>query len=219
MRLDSTVLWLSLAIAISAIAGIWAHYANERWRWMVYLCRPLAGVLILALALSAPDGIDGRYRWGIVVGLALALVADGFLMQPRDCFLAGLLFFAGTHVSLLIAFTSGAGCAQPPLAFFLVVPFGAAVVAYIWRGVGRSLKLPVIFYVALLVAMTSQAWTRHLTLGSTATLVTAAGASLFLLSDAVLSVEKFREQFSAARLVILSTFFAADWLIALSLRW
>lgn len=216
MRLESPVLWLSLVVAVSAAAGIWGHYAGERRRWVTYVFRPLAGIAILAIALAARTPVDSRYAWGIVAGLVLALVGDVFLMLPRDLFVAGLASFAGTHVCFLVAFTSDTRFAASLPPFVLLGAIGAGVVAFIWRGVGRRLRIPVIVYVALLVSMASQAWTRNLALDGAATLAAAVGATLFLLSDAVLSVDKFLKPFTAARLVVLGTFYAADWLIALS---
>jgi uncharacterized membrane protein YhhN len=44
----------------------------------------------------------------------------------------------------------------------------------------------------------------------------AAGALLFMLSDGMLAVDRFRRPFRWSRLAVLSTYFAAQWLIALS---
>lgn len=218
MGFDSPLVWLSLGVAVSAAAGIWGHYAGERRRWVSYVFRPLAGLAILTIALTAPGSADPRYFWGIAVGLFLALVGDVFLMLPKDLFFAGLASFAGAHVCFLVAFTSGVDFAARALPFVLLGAIGAGVVAFIWPGVGKRLRIPVVVYVALLVSMSAQAWTRHLALDGGATLAAAAGATLFLASDAMLSIDLFRKPFAAARLVVLSTFYAADWLIALSVH-
>jgi len=42
------------------------------------------------------------------------------------------------------------------------------------------------------------------------------GAVLFIVSDSVLAWNRFRKKFQNAQTVILSTYYAAQWLIALS---
>ncbi len=207
---------LSIATLVAAVLGIWGHYTTESRRWLAYVFRPLAGILILWLALLGNEAADPRYYWAIAAGLLFALVADILLMVPRDLFVYGLLGFAATHVCFLYAFTSGVDFAahKSPFALFALVAVG--LVAFIWSGVGVLLRLPVVLYVALLVSMASQAWSRHADLATGATLLAAIGGALFLSSDAVLSVDHFKKPFQAARLAVLSTFYAADWLIALS---
>jgi len=72
-------------------------------------------------------------------------------------------------------------------------------------------------YGLVILVMGWQAAARGLTLTETDTLLAALGAALFVVSDAVLSVNRFAYPFKAARIVIMSTYFTAQWLIALSI--
>ncbi len=207
---------LSVGILVAAGLGIWGHYTAGSRLWLVHVLRPLAGILILWLALLGDRAADPRYYWAIAAGLLFALVGDILLMVPRDLFVYGLFAFAVTHVCFLYAFTSNTPFAAHRLPFVLFALAAVTVVAYIWSGVGASLQVPVIVYVVLLLLMASQAWSRHLDLRTSATLLGAAGGALFLSSDALLSVDRFKKPFRAARLVVLATFYFADWLIALS---
>ncbi|HBL54857.1 MAG TPA: hypothetical protein DDZ36_02925, partial [Deltaproteobacteria bacterium] len=45
----------------------------------------------------------------------------------------------------------------------------------------------------------------------------ACGASLFLLSDALLAWNRFRVEFKSAQLLVLGTYYAAQWALVLSL--
>jgi uncharacterized membrane protein YhhN len=47
-------------------------------------------------------------------------------------------------------------------------------------------------------------------------LLAGAGAALFVASDALLAWDRFRAPFHASRAAVLSTYFLAQWLIALS---
>jgi uncharacterized membrane protein YhhN len=78
------------------------------------------------------------------------------------------------------------------------------------------LKLPVAVYAILLASMAGQAMGRYFVLHSTAAELAAIGALLFMLSDALLSIDRFRVQLPRALLLILIPFFLGPWLIALS---
>ncbi|RME49244.1 MAG: lysoplasmalogenase, partial [Caldilineae bacterium] len=76
--------------------------------------------------------------------------------------------------------------------------------------------LPVLVYVLVILVMAWQAWARWRNTGETAALLAFVGAVLFVISDTVLAFNRFQGEFAAARALNLSTYFAAQWLIALS---
>ena len=47
-------------------------------------------------------------------------------------------------------------------------------------------------------------------------LLAASGAVLFMISDSILAINKFRKSFHSAELIILSSYFSALWFLALS---
>lgn len=206
---------LTLLIAVSALLAIRAHYIGPGGRLQVYLFKPLTTALILALAVLAPNA-DPRYQLAIGAGLALSLAGDVFLMLPRDRFLPGLVSFLLAHVAYLIAFTSGPryeAAAAPFVAFGLV---GAAIFALLWPGLSRRLRVPVAVYVVVITLMAGVALARWLEFGGWAALTAAVGAGLFVMSDALLALDRFRWSFSAARAAVLGTYWAAQYLIAVS---
>lgn len=79
-----------------------------------------------------------------------------------------------------------------------------------------AMRVPVVGYVVVIVVMAWQAAARAAGLGSVGALLAAAGAALFVLSDAALAVNRFRRPFRAAQAVILPTYYAAQLLIAWS---
>jgi len=206
---------LAAAAVLVAVLAIRAHYLEDRQHWQVYAFKPLATLLILALALSlSPARPD--YQWAIAAGLLLSTAGDVFLMLPRDRFVAGLASFLLAHLCYLRAFSIevpfGAG-------LLLWLPFFAAggmVVALVWPGLKPALRGPVVVYVIVIAAMAGQATGRWYAAGSAVALAAAVGAGLFVVSDAVLAIDRFRWPFRAARAVTLSTYWAAQLLIAIS---
>ena len=93
----------------------------------------------------------------------------------------------------------------------LWLPFFAAggmVVALVWPGLKPALRGPVVVYVIVIAAMAGQATGRWYASGSAVTLAAAVGAGLFVVSDAVLAIDRFRWPFRAARAVTLATYWA-----------
>lgn len=205
------LIWLA-AVALSALATIDGDYRGRRRQ--VYLCKPLTTVLILLGALMAPG--DAPYRWLIVAGLLFSLAGDVFLMLPRDRFREGLVSFAIAHLLYIAAFATGWDWSTvPPAAWLVLLALWAGFSAVLLPG-ARGLRLPVAVYGAVLLLMAGAALGRADALGGAAWWA-AAGAALFVISDAVIGLNKFVRPFRAAQAIILGTYFPAQALIVLSI--
>ena len=202
-------MWIVLAAAIvSAIVHLYAEYNGLTT--LVYIAKPSTTALLVIVALMA-NTQERSYQIPIVAGLCLSLVGDVFLMLRGDHFIAGLVSFLAAHVAYIVAFRTGA-------ALWLLLPYlllAAGVLAYLWPRLGR-LRLPVLAYVGVLVVMAWQAAVRADLIPSAFTMAAAIGAALFVISDAVLAINRFRVKFRAAQAVIMSTYVTAQALIALS---
>ena len=206
---------LAVSAVLVAALAIRAHYLDESRRWQVYVSKPLATLLILALALSLPT-THVEYKWAVAAGLAFSTAGDVFLMLPRDRFVAGLASFLVAHLCYIWAFCIGLPPAINMLFWLPCFALGGGVVALIWRGLKPALRGPVVVYVVVIVVMASLAAERWHALGSVTALAAAAGAGLFVVSDGVLAIDRFRWPFRAARAVTLATYWSAQLLIALS---
>ena len=160
------------------------------------------------------------YRDLVVLGLALSLAGDILLVLPSNRFAAGLAAFLLAHVAYIAAFSVGDPLAARQLAW--LPPFlalGGALTAFVWRGLG-SLRVPVLVYAATISVMTWRAAIRGqvdaVPRGSY--VLALCGACLFLASDAVLAVRRFRRPFRGAHALELSAYWLAQLLIALSVR-
>jgi len=204
---------VTLLVAVSFALVVRAEYRGPRWQ--VYLFKPLTTVLLLALALATPPYGAARYQLAVAIGLALSLVGDIFLMLPGDRFVPGLSSFLLAHLAYLVAFTTDVLFPAAPFLFLPFAVFGLAILALLWRGLGR-LKVPVALYVLVIVTMAGQAFGRAWLLRNPAAALAASGAALFVASDTLLSLNRFRWPFSSAHALILGSYFLAQWLIAAS---
>lgn len=206
-------LLLTIAIVLSAALAIRAD--GRGVRRMVYVFKPLTTILVLALAATAHDPVAPRYQALVCAGLVFSLAGDVFLMLPRDRFVAGLASFLVAHGFYVAAFAPWPPALRAPAALLLLVLFGAVLMRALWARVG-GLRAPVAVYAAALLAMAWQAAERWMAFGTTPALLAMAGAALFVVSDSALAWGRFRERLPNGERVVLSTYFAAQWLIALS---
>jgi uncharacterized membrane protein YhhN len=214
MSLFNTVLIASVLLA--AVLAIRAHYLHAQQRWQVYVFKPLATLLVLALALSQPAA-PAAYRWAVAAGLLFSTAGDVFLMLPRDRFIAGLVSFLAAHLLYIFAFASDVPFGAAPLLWLPFFAAGSAVVALIWGGLKPALRGAVIAYVVVIAVMAGQAAGRWHVLGGEGALWAAVGAALFVVSDSLLAINRFRAPFPAERGLTLGTYWSAQTLIALSI--
>lgn len=200
---------LPLATAVLAIGG---EYQPKRT--LVYIFKPLTTLLIIWMALTGPMTTSPAYKWLIIAGLILCLAGDIFLMLPPRYFLAGLGSFLAGHWFYIAAFSSAGGAALTWWLLPLLV-YGGFIYYLLHPHLGK-MRRPVIVYILFILLMAGAALGRWTTVGGSSASLAAAGAILFVISDSVLALDRFRQKFTAARIIVLSTYWAAQWLIAYS---
>jgi len=213
----STVLFVA-ATVISAGFAIMAAARDDRAG--SYLFKPLTTFIVLLGAAWLVQPGAQPYRALIVCGLAFSLAGDILLVLPSPRFAFGLAAFLFAHLAYIVAFSAGNPIAPAQLPWLL--PFLAvcgAATAYVWPGLG-SLRAPVLLYLAALSTMAWRAATRgHAPLVTRpGYLLALGGACLFVASDVILAVRRFRHASRAAHTAELGLYWAAQLLIALSVR-
>ena len=209
-RFQTILSWLVLPPGLLNIAAL---YADNRP--LVYLSKPGTMLVILALAAVGRHRAPSNYANLVLIGLACSLVGDIFLMLPSDLFVPGLASFLIAHLFYIAAFRSGITGFGP---IWLPLPFYAYGLAAFWillPGLGE-MKLPVIAYLLVILTMAWQSAVRWTATKHRSRLFAFAGALLFVVSDSTIAFDRFHARFYLGEAVIMSTYFAAQWLIALS---
>ncbi|MGB8326869.1 MAG: lysoplasmalogenase, partial [Steroidobacteraceae bacterium] len=147
--------------------------------------------------------------------LACSLVGDVLLMLPSERFVPGLASFLLAHVAYVVAFTAGVARDANPAILLPLLLAAAMLLRVLWNGLA-GLRGPVLLYAAVIVVMAWSAWARVQTAPGPGALLAAAGATLFMLSDALLALNRFRHPFRSAQAWIMVTYVAAQTLISLS---
>lgn len=157
----------------------------------------------------------------LVAALALSAAGDAFLSRDGErAFLAGLASFLAAHLLYIVLFaSSGGGAALLPsdpwrTAIAVLMGLSALVmIALVLPRVAPGLRVPILAYVAAILAMGLAA----LTMSSLPVIV---GAILFMASDGVLATERFLIAAIAPRRIpmryaVWITYYAAQLLITL----
>lgn len=208
---------LTRALIVLAALAIGASVADVPL--VHYVAKPLATVCCIAIALSATPPVSQRYRAGIATGLVLGLAGDILLMLPGPGhFAMGLGAFLAGHLAYLAALTDGARLfarLRPVIGFAIA---GGALCVVLLPRVGPSLRLAVAVYAVVLCSMAAQARVRALVVRAPGARLAAAGATLFVVSDAALSINRFVAPIPWSAVAILSTYWMAQWALATSVR-
>lgn len=219
--------WLVPALvlaAVGAVAGATVGSANavDGWRWLHWVCKPLATTLILAWVWCMRTPVSRAYRQRILIGIAFSLVGDVFLMLSPRWFIAGLLGFLLAHGWFIAAFLTDKPLTARPLSWLLCLAYGALAVGVLWHTLAPPLRIAVPLYIAVLATMAGQALGRARWLGARhdpdagSARQAAAGALIFLLSDSLLAWNRFLTVLPLSAAAVLGTYYVALWLIARS---
>jgi len=162
----------------------------------------------------------GPFQTAMVIGLVLGAIGDiALLGRSNRAFVGGLAAFLAGHLAYVIAFAQ----LESPSHWIIyagrigivVIAGGCFALRWLWPNLGK-LKLPVVLYVAAIVAMVLGAFAIQATGGLPAPErdYLAIGAALFFLSDLAVAREKFVVRDFKNKLIGLPAYFIAQLLIA-----
>jgi uncharacterized membrane protein YhhN len=206
--------WLAvILISVSAAFAISGKY--QKSKFIHYAFKPLTMIMIISLAWERMTFHPAVYGYLIFSALCVSLLGDVFLMLPARYFRPGLLSFLAAQILYILAF----GHALQAVEFYpllIIMAYAGIVFLFLYRSLGRY-RWPVLFYVLAISVMAWLALCRHLGHLERSSLLALIGALLFLISDSLNAVNRFRKSFRAAQILILGTYFAAQLLFALSI--
>ncbi|ELK15968.1 lysoplasmalogenase-like protein TMEM86A [Pteropus alecto] len=196
---------------------LWLPSSSPSWVSALIKCLPIFCLWLFLLAhglgflLAHPSAIR------IFVGLVFSTLGDAFLIwQDQGYFVHGLLMFAVTHMFYASAF------GMRPLALrtgLVMTVLSGLFYAYVYPGLSGAFTYLVGVYVALISFMGWRAMAGLRLVGAAwrwTELAASGGALLFIVSDMAIALNKFCFPIPYSRALIMSTYYAAQMLIALS---
>lgn len=202
-------IWLILFIisAVTVFAGIIFDLH------MLYVtAKPLLMITLLLYFISASRGYPS-WRFYVMAALVFSWGGDIFLMLD-NMFTAGLVSFLVAHIFYITAYqkTGAASGALRSLDIIKFVLFGAVVMWVLYPGLGGML-IPVLAYMLVLLSMGIWAHKRRGATTAISFTLVSAGAMLFVISDGLIALNKFAFDIPAERMLVMSTYIAAQYMI------
>ncbi|CDQ38095.1 lysoplasmalogenase [Virgibacillus salexigens] len=168
-------------------------------------------LLIIIYAMNQMPRQRSSTHWLVIIGLIFCIIGDGTLRW----FIIGLTFFLVGHLFYLTAFSLQWKFSW--YRFLMIIPLailgflmGNELIQAIASSGDEIFVLPVISYIAVI---TSMAWLAIMT-GNKFAII---GSLLFLISDAILSWNMFISPVPYSHVLIMTTYYAAQFLIAHSI--
>jgi len=195
-----------MILVIVSIAVSAAYLAVTQWH-------SLPGMVVLKtlpVALLACYAFRNRHV-DLGVALTLSAAGDALLALGRGWFLAGLSAFLASHLVYVFTFVRRWRKPRFGAAAAVVVLYSLALGAWLVPATGK-LAVPVMCYIAAITAMVVSAIAVRLPARWVAI-----GAVLFLISDSILAIRKFRMPVPYASLLIWTTYYAGQLAITLGI--
>lgn len=205
--------------AAGAIATEW--HGPEKHPLSFYLLKPLTTLLILVLAALTPAHTPPDYRLWVLMALLFCTAGDICLMFSdgrwgERWFVSGLSNFLVGHALFIAAFAQGLAAFHLPWWALFWAIYSAVFAVVIVPRTG-ALKIPVLAYMLVIALMVLTALARYDGIAGRSALLALCGATLFMLSDSLLALRQFIGRYRYAQPLILSTYWLAISLIALSI--
>lgn len=196
-------------LALTAI--FFAQYDFHEGFWVL---KPLTTFSVLMIPLFFGVSINRKYFRRLLVALAFCLVGDVFLLS-EEWFLFGLGSFFIAHLFFILAFITYRGLYLKALPLAVLALIGTLFYFLIYNDLG-DLKIPVLIYIVCLVFMSWQAIGLYDRYQNRRFRFVMMGSFLFLISDALLALNKFTLSFDFAEILVLATYWTAIGAFAIS---
>jgi uncharacterized membrane protein YhhN len=218
--------WLLWAFAAASLLNLIAVGANLQW--LIWASKPTLMLWLAAYVALNTTQNPGRKRQLALFGLLAACAGDTFLMLQglqSSLFLAGLGSFLLTHVAYTWLFSLTAGFRQgllvrQPLSGLPLVFYWIILMLLLWPGLPAALAAPVAVYGLVITAMALSAYHLRPLLSKRIYQPLIVGALLFLISDSLIGLSRFRPDIGPIwqpGLLIMATYIGGQYLIATQL--
>lgn len=209
--------WLTilLSVVVLVLAGMTIGFEMAGVVVGVYFLKPLTTLSILLIAVIALRPPSVRYKWMLIFGLAFSLLGDVILMLPFELFIFGLLAFLLANFFYIIAFISVGGFYKPVKTTIPFLFYGLILLVYMWSTLG-DMRFPALIYTLVILTMSWQAYGQWKQTRERRAFLAFVGSLLFIASDSALAINRFANPIELAPLIVLGTYYPAQWLISLS---
>ena len=190
-------------------AFVFACAAGLGWGRRYWLAKVLPILVLIGVAF---DRVSDPTRSWVIAALVLSAVGDvtlAFEERGERLFLYGLASFLLAHLAYAGAFSADA---LFDLSWsWIIVPVAAGVTLWLWSDLGAH-RVPVLAYVSVITIMVIAALARRPFFPAVGL-----GAVIFMISDLLIAVDRFKFEIRARHSLVMSTYYLAQGLIVFGL--
>lgn len=201
---------LPTAILITGLLYIFVIPQDNSVIKLLFKITPM--ILLISYAIKMQTLTKSKYKMFILAGLLFCTLGDSFIIFS---FVFGLAAFLVGHLFYIPAFVLNWNFSW--LRFLTIVPlavygflFGSEIIASLTENNQQDLIVPVIIYIVVIASM---GWTAMMS-GSKNVML---GSILFIISDSILSWDKFVYPLPFGGELIMLTYYSAQFFIARSI--
>lgn len=209
--MDSITSYLLMPIILLIVISIFAKQFGKTK--LYFVAKPLTMLFIIAFPLLDMRDEYSPYAYLIMMGLIFSLLGDLYLLYPDKYFTNGLYSFLVAHILYIFAFNKNVS--EYSIGIILVVLVYILIISKILVPKLGGMKYPVLFYIFIISLMLYSALNLDIQMSGIS--YVGIGAILFTISDTTLAFNKFYKKFTFAEPIILSTYFVAQLLLAMSI--
>lgn len=178
----------------------------------------LVPILIVAVLLSGPINPHRRL---LIAALVFCSCGDVFLLFQEEelYFMLGLGAFLSAHILYAMLFRKTVDHSHNipilmriKLWTFLFIILGAAMFLYLRPDLGE-MEIPVLLYTIAIIIMAMMAFNRHGRADNSNFWLVFGGAMLFMASDTIIGIDKFKDPFPCANYWIMVLYMLSQWMI------
>lgn len=200
---------INLLSLVLACIAIYFEFVGHR---LYVLFKPLTTIFIVSLLFFTPKRGHAKFKLIMMMAFGFCLLGDILLLNPAY-FVFGLVAFLLAHVLFILGFLQHKGFRFHWVSFVLLFAIGGAIFFWLKPSLG-DFMLPVLVYVLVITSMAWQGIGMYLRDKGKAYSWIALAVILFMLSDTLLAINKFKAPFAYASVLILGTYWLSIALLA-----
>ena len=190
--------------------------STESLKSIHYFAKPAIVISLLYYFIRNSQHLNSSVKKMTILGLSFSVLGDVLLMfvdSSPNYFIQGLVAFLCAHVMYILVFLKHRNNSMNPLWFILILLVYASGLFYLLKDGLGELLIPVVVYMSIILTMGTTAFLRKGNVSKGSYNWVFIGAILFIISDSILALNKFYEEFWHSSISIMITYALAQYFI------
>lgn len=189
--------------------------------WVLYITKP--AIVLSLFVYFCYDGFAAlkTFQKVFLIGLLFSLIKDILLIE-KSLFIYGLAFSFMAQIAYSLTFYMSVAdkkgwLSKKPLLLLVILIYPAGLLFFLWPYLQDSL-MPVMTYTFVLTVMFALAINRFKNVSNQNFLLVISGAFFFILSDSILAIQKFIQDYFLGSLFIMLTYGISQYLLTVGIK-